>query len=51
MTDLPEYAKEAAFWYKQALARLKDSDSEKAAEYLRNAIVKVYLYRKSRNLQ
>ena len=49
VTDLPEYAKEAIYWLRLALQELQQANLEKASDRIKQAIVKVTLYRESRN--
>ncbi len=49
VTDLPEFGQEAVYWLRLALQDLKRVDLSQASEHIKQAIMKVYLYRKSRN--
>lgn len=51
VTDLPEFAKEATYWFTLARNELRLGESAKATERLKNAAVKLYLFRFSRKIQ
>jgi hypothetical protein len=48
---MPEYAKEALYWLTMAKNDLNSEKPVNAAEYVRRAIVKTYLFRLSRRVQ
>lgn len=51
VTDLPEYAKEAMYWYRLARNDLLQGQTDKAPERLKQAAVKLYLFKLSRKIQ
>ncbi len=51
VTDLPEYGKEALYWFVMARNQLAANDAAKAAEYLKLSIKNAYLFRLSRGVK